>query len=103
MGKHSHMFAGSFGLLAVAFLISCSGSSSRPPISVAIVHQVVDDVKTPESQRFMCIDREMADVFQRFNGLGWAWRANSESWPRCLLARAENDGVKLTRHFRGQA
>src|SRR5580698_11157435 len=31
-----------------------------------IVHQVVDDVKTPESQRFMCIDREMADVFQRW-------------------------------------
>ena len=31
-----------------------------------IVHQVVDDVKTPESQRFMCIDHEMADVFQRW-------------------------------------
>ena len=23
-------------------------------------------MKTPESQRFMCIDREMADVFQRW-------------------------------------
>jgi integrase len=29
-----------------------------------IVHQVVDDVKTPESQRSMCIDSEMLDVLK---------------------------------------
>src|ERR1039457_6773724 len=36
MGPQWRMFAGSLGLLAVAFLISCSGSSSKPPISVSV-------------------------------------------------------------------
>jgi integrase len=31
-----------------------------------IVHQVVDDVKTPESQRSMCIDSEMLGVLRRW-------------------------------------
>jgi integrase len=34
-----------------------------------IVHQVVDDVKTPESQRSMCIDSEMLDVLKTWKQL----------------------------------
>ena len=43
-----------------------------------IVHQVVDDVKTPESQRSMCIDGEMLEVLK-----AWKQRAqfsNSHDW-----------------------
>jgi len=36
-----------------------------------IVHQVVDDVKTPESQRSMCIDAAMLDVLK-------TWKQNSQ-------------------------
>ncbi len=36
-----------------------------------IVHQVVDDVKTPESQRCMCIDNRMLEVLK-------AWKRHSQ-------------------------
>jgi len=36
MSPHPRMFAGFLGLLTLAFLISCSGASSKPPISVAL-------------------------------------------------------------------
>ena len=50
--------------------------NSMLSVERGIVHQVVDDVKTPESQRSMCIDGEMLEVLKawkqqtQFSGVG---------------------------------
>jgi len=45
--------------------------SSTLRIERGIVHQVVDDVKTPESQRTMCIDSEVLELLK-------AWKQRSQ-------------------------